>query len=427
MAREPQRLSRVTCFVLAGGDGRRLHPLTATLPKPLLPFAGVHRLLDFTLSNLANSRLCDAYVLTQHLAGDIGKYLSCRWGPSSGSPTRFMHHPSSERKRYTGTADAILQNLQHARIGDLILVLSADHVYRMDYRPLLDWHARSGARATVAALPVPLESAREFGILAVDSPGGAGRITAFVEKPQGALAADSNRMVQASMGVYVFDLWTLWRALSELQQSKSALDFGHDVIPWFVSRGEATACPAGRLGSDQPFYWRDVGTVDAYYKSSMDLISGTLRPESLPEERAHRGVDPATVESGSLLPDSEPWNGSVVASRIPLGKCAIERSIVGPGVTIGDGTDVRSSILLPGARIGHGASVRNAIIDSCGEVSAGDEIGYRPARDRERFLVTGEGIAVVSARRRERVWAASAPRSITGAGRRTATERPRDE
>lgn len=392
-------LRSVACFVLAGGVGERLLPLTVSTPKPLLMFGGLWCLLDFTLSNVSNSGVPGAYILSQYRQNDIEAYLGARWTPTSRQPTAFLNQPPRGAGRYQGTAHAVARNLDCAEPEtDLVLVLSADHVYRMDYRPMIERHRESHASVTVGVCPVAPEAARQFGVLSV---GSGGRIVDFVEKPENPPSAGPDGSVLANMGVYVFDRRVLARTLAVLGRLGGALDFGRDVLPYLVAGGDAEAYFAVS-SSGAAGYWRDVGTPDAYHASNMDLLG---------EDLFQRFVDsawpirlPVMTSVGSAHPEAPPWRGSIVVSRV-TGDCRIERSVVGPGVTIEDGAQVYGSVLLPGAHIGRGAVVRNAIVDAGVTIAEGEAVGCSPAMD-SRFERTDEGVLIVTYRRKGMVFMA---------------------
>lgn len=383
-----EAFSEVLSFVLAGGVGARLLPLTASSPKPLLPFGATHRLLDFTLSNVRHSGMRRAYVLSQHMNDAIGRYLRDRWTEAgSGGGTVFLNQPPTSGKRYRGTADAVAQNLREASGGsgsELVLVLSADHVYRMDYRGLLSHHVRSGAGVTVSAVPVSLDLARSFGVISADA---SGRILGFLEKPEhpSALAGVAGHAL-VNMGVYVFSRWILSRAIAELREGEPAIDFGRHVLPWMVERDVAGVYrePAGRDG----VYWRDVGALDTYHASHMELL----------DDKVGFDIDDPDwpVRSGEAVLTCRSRRTRVAASAL-VGDAWVERSVVGPGVVVENGADVRESVLLPGARIGSGAALRGAVVAGMGRVAARDVIGFDRDADRQRFPVTGAGVVVIPA------------------------------
>lgn len=378
--------SEVPAFVLAGGVGERLRPLTESSPKPLLPFGAAHRLLDFTLSNVRYSRMSRAYVLSQYMHEAIGRHLRDRWTEGAGpGGSVFLNQPPTSGKRYRGTADAVAQNLHDVPgswRSDLVLVLSADHVYRMDYRGLLSHHQRSGAGVTVAAVPVDVDAARSFGVIASDA---SGRILDFVEKPEHpASVAGVTDCALVNMGIYVFNRWILDCALAELREREPAVDFGRHVLPWMVERDVAGVYlePAGKTSA----YWRDVGTPDAYHATHMELLDDRIGFDIDDPDWLVRPSD-AVLTCCSRR--------TRVAASAAVGDAWVERSVIGPGVVVEDGADVRDSVLLPGARIAAGAALRSAVVCPGGCVAARDVIGFDQGADRERFPVTGAGVVVV--------------------------------
>lgn len=378
--------SDVTCFVMAGGQGKRLRPLTSHTPKPLLGFGAVHCLLDFTLSNVIHSGLGHAYVLSQYRSAAVGKHLE---GYQHEYPDlTIVNQPPVSGKRYRGTADAVRQNLAEIRT-DFILVLSADHVYRMDYRPLLEYAAARGFGVTVACIPVPREQARHFGIATTAADG---RITDFEEKPAHAPRGISPMML-ASMGVYVFTRTVIEEAVGELSTRYPDLDFGHHLLPFLVGRGTAGAYDV--RSEQQVDYWRDVGTLAAYHHAHMEFLDRQLGFDTLDPcwpVHAIEGTGPSREEPGARA-------DSVVAASAFVGRCRLEKSVVGAGAVVEDGADVRESVLLPGARVGRGSVVRRAILNADACVAGNDEIGLDRASDNARFEVTKTGVTVVATSR----------------------------
>lgn len=370
MSSTPCMLDDTMTFVMAGGAGKRLRPLTAKTPKPLVPFGGVFRILDFTLSNCRNSGLPAVAVLSQFESGQVGRHLDRIWGAGD---TRFVHRPSGPREPYAGTADAVRQNLELAvEMGARdVLVLSADHVYRADYRDLVRFHRDSGADVTVSAARVPLVDARHFGVLEVD---GVGEVTGFAEKPKcPAPHSGGSGTALASMGVYVFGLDILADALLD---RTAPMDFGRDVLPEVLERRQVMAWEFRdpRTGGS---FWRDVGTFDGYHEAHMVALD----PGS--------GFDPFDPDwpipacADSFVPTDAGVRGRV------------RRSVLSPGVRVGEGADIHESVLLDGVDIGPGTVVRRAVVGPGVRIPAGETIGIDPVSDRERFRVTGKGLAVI--------------------------------
>jgi glucose-1-phosphate adenylyltransferase len=368
----------VLTLILAGGEGERLSILSQVRAKPGVPFGGKYRIIDFALSNTVNSGLTDVAVLTQYaprsLMDHIGLGRPWDLDRTRGGVTLLQPYIGRGRARdwYRGTADAVLQNLDYIvdRDPELVLVLAGDHVYKMDYRPFINMHRSTGAEVTCAVRTVPLEEAHRFGILDVDA---SGRVTDFVEKPPN----PTSNLV--SMGVYVFS----WSSLREVL-SQDRVDFGRDVLPWMVREQR------GVYAYEFKGYWQDVGTVEAYWRTSLDLLSvdpgidlndlGWL-VYTKSEERP-----PAMIGPQGRIERSMVSHGCVIDGHV-------ERSILSPGVRVADGATVRDSIVMFDTVIGAGAVVDRSILDKECRVGAGAVIGegddLRPNRDEPERLYAG--------------------------------------
>ena len=383
-------------FVLAGGAGRRLNPLTKYRPKPLVPFGGCFRILDFTLSNCLNSGFNRAYVLTQHQSDAIAEYLQKGWSRFGAGFDEFaISVPAMSRTRYAGTADAVLQNvrLMQEHQCRFALVVSADHVYKMDYRNLLSFHASSGAEVTIATVEHPREGASEMGVLEIDDE----RVVGFKEKPgNGFVHSKNGKTVPVNMGVYVFNYETL---LGTAQTNNGeVIDIGADLIPRLLHSHKVNAYRHQDDESRKPLYWRDVGTLQAYYDASMDLL--------VPRQPIDPYENSWPIRSGSgirqvgrngfsqLLP--EIGMNSIVPHTADVADAYVYRSVLSAGVVLESGVDVQHSVILPKAVIGRGTAIRRAIIDANVVIEADDRIGYDPDEDGRRFHVLPNGIVVVS-------------------------------
>ena len=387
--------AKTLTFVLAGGEGRRLSPLTKYRPKPLVPFGGCYRIVDFTLSNCLNSGLKRVYVLTQHESESVGAYLRKGWSGIGPSHREFvLPNPPAGGKPYEGTADAVLQNLllleRHA--FEFVLILSADHIYRMDYRDLLSFHVARRAEATIATSIIH-GSSQEVGVLDVDD---SNRVVGFEEKPSHPKPNSKNEgMISANMGVYVFNREVLFAAMTD---GRRIIDFANDLIPELIGSYDVYAYRHEDRIKKTPRYWRDLGTPEAYYASSMDLLAADPPIDPYDCGWPIRSAYRVQLDGQNTLSEAGRFHkiNSIVPSGVNIDSASVYRSVLFPGVVLESGVDVRHSVLMPGAVIGRGAVVRRAIIDANVVIDAGDDIGYSPDRDRQRFHVLANGVVVVS-------------------------------
>ncbi|HEY5320820.1 MAG TPA: glucose-1-phosphate adenylyltransferase [Galbitalea sp.] len=397
-------------IVLAGGEGKRLMPLTADRAKPAVPFGGGYRLIDFALSNLINSGLRQIVVLTQYKSHSLDRHVSQTWRLDGITSSYVASVPAQQRlgKRwFSGSADAILQSLNLLRDEkpDIVVVVGADHVYRMDFAQMIDAHIASGAGVTVAAIRQPIALADQFGIidLETDVPT---RIAAFREKPKDAVGlADSPGEVLASMGNYVFDADILMDAvIRDGENPESNHDMGGDIVPDFVLRGEAGAYDLNR--NDMPgstdrdkFYWRDVGTIDSFFDAHQDLISAlpifNLYNREWPIFSQQLNSPPA-----KFVRDAKGNLGTTIDSIVSLGTLVsgghLERSVIGSWCVIDSAATVVDSVVFDRVHIGPNAVIRRAILDKDVVIAEGATVGVDPDADRARgFTVTDSGITVV--------------------------------
>ncbi|MFM7045524.1 MAG: glucose-1-phosphate adenylyltransferase [Ilumatobacteraceae bacterium] len=397
----------VLVMVLAGGEGKRMLPLTKDRAKPAVPFGGAYRIIDFALSNFANAGYLKIVVLTQYMSHSLDRHISQTWRFSALLGNYVTPVPAQMRRGpywFAGSADAIYQNINLItdESPDVVCVFGADHIYRMDPRPLVEHHLRVGAGVTVAAIPVGYEEAKSFGVIESDD---SGRILAFHEKSPTppTMPGDSTRCL-ASMGNYVFDTQTLIDIVTPTGDDNVPTDVGGHVIPALTRQGVAHVYDFSTNivpGQDEreKGYWRDVGTIDSYYDANMDLLAPVpvfnlyndqwpvfTRHESYPPAKISRGVfgEPAFVD-GSLL-----CNGSIVTGG------HVERSIISPGCVVHHDAHVTDSILMPGVVVGAGARVNRTIIDKNVTVPEGMRIGFDLAADAQRFTVSDRGIVVIS-------------------------------
>jgi glucose-1-phosphate adenylyltransferase len=383
--------AKTLAFVLAGGKGERLYPLTAHQPKPAVPFGGVFRIIDFTLSNLVNSGLRRIKVLTQYQQERLHSYvrngraqLSNEFRGEVGE--HIMCLPPSSGKRYRGTADAVYQNLDviEESNAEYILIVSGDQVYHMNYGELLDRHYTSRADLTMAAVHYPVERAASFGVIDTDA---GGRAVAFEEKPASPRPSESRPdHALVNMGVYVFSREALIETLRQNVDLNGRDDFGRDIVPVLTRLGRAVVFPFDG-------YWRDLGTLDLYYQTNLDLL-----PAGAPLDPYENTSWPTHALGGTKsLQHSWLASHSRVSVDATLTDCNVWMSIVSEGVRIEAGAALEAAIALPGARIGKGARIRNAIVAENAVVAAHAHIGYDAEADRARFPVTENGVVIIDA------------------------------
>jgi glucose-1-phosphate adenylyltransferase len=398
----------IFCIVLAGGEGKRLSPLTLDRAKPAVPFGGLYRLIDFALSNLVNANLLRIVVLTQYKSHSLDRHISTTWRLSPLLGNYVTPVPAQMRRGprwFVGSADAIYQNfnLINDECPEHIIVFGADHIYRMDPGQMVEQHVASGAGVTVAAIRAPIEQADQFGVVETAQDGR--KIAAFREKPEDAKGLpDAPDHVYASMGNYVFTREALVEAVTEdAADEGSNHDIGGDVIPLMVARGEAQVYDfaqnqvPGATERDRG-YWRDVGTLDAYYDAHMDLISVhpifNLYNQAWPIHTWPEPLPPA-----KFVFDEDGRRGFAVDSMVCAGAVlsggSARRSILSPGVHLHSSCAVEDSILMHGADVGRNAVVRRAILDKQVRVEPGAQIGVDPEADRERFTVSAGGVVVI--------------------------------
>jgi glucose-1-phosphate adenylyltransferase len=396
-------------MVLAGGEGKRLLPLTRDRAKPAVPYGGIYRLIDFPLSNLVNSGYLRIVVLTQYKSHSLDRHIAQTWRLSGLLGNYVAPVPAQQRKGknwFLGSADAIYQslNLLDDEKPDIVVVVGADHVYRMDFHQMVQHHIDSGAPLTVAGIRQPLSMADQFGVIDVDPE--AGRISAFREKPTDPdPLPDSPDEILASMGNYVFDAAALRDAVKkDAERRDSRHDMGGDIVPEFVERGEAGFYDfrdndvPGSTGRDRD-YWRDVGTLDVYYEANLDLIAVhpvfNLYNYDWPLITGNTRMPPAKfihAGPGRLGHASD----SFVSPGVIVSGASVARSLLSPGTLLHSWSSVSDSVILNGVEVSRHAQVHRCILDKNVVVGPRAQVGLDPERDEERgFAVTPGGITVV--------------------------------
>ena len=397
------RFDKVLGIVLAGGEGKRLMPLTADRAKPAVPFGGSYRLIDFVLSNLVNAGLRKIAVLTQYKSHSLDRHITTTWRMSTLLGNYITPVPAQQRlgpRWYTGSADAILQNfnLIADENPEHILVFGADHVYRMDPSQMFEQHQKTGAGVTVAAIRMLRSEAHDFGVIELEEDGIT--IKQFHEKPSDPPAMPGHPdLALVSMGNYIFKRDVMEEALIlDSEDLESRHDIGGNIIPALTAAGQAKVYDfannvvPGETDRDKG-YWRDVGSIDAYYDAHMDLVSihpiFNLYNREWPLLTNPPSMPPAKFSANGIAQDSIVGAGSIVAGG------HLNRTVASYDVHIGAGAFVDSSVLMPEVKIGDGAVIRKAILDKGVVVEPGAQIGVDLERDRQRFTVTDSGIVVV--------------------------------
>ena len=392
--------------LLAGGAGERLFPLTRDRAKPAVPFGGHYRIIDITLSNCINSGLRRVFIMTQYKALSLNRHIREGW---TGIVARelgefFEMLPPMQRTGsnwYMGTADAVYQNIYS--IGSeqpkRIIILSGDHIYKMDYSRMLEHHKETGAEVTLAALPIPPDEVSRFGVVEV---GQTGEVQGFQEKP----ASTSFRSpfnpnaVDASMGIYIFNTEVLLKALiADAEDPNSKHDFGHNILPNLLGKKKMMAYSFVDENKQQALYWRDVGTLDAYYDANMDLCAVSpifnLYDKNWPMRTRMRQYPPAKFvfdepgRSGMAI-------NSVIASGVIISGATVSNSVVSEDVRVNSYSAVDASIIFSHVNIGRYCRIRRAIIDRHVHIPEGTVIGYAPAEDKRRYFVTPSGLTIVT-------------------------------
>ncbi len=400
-------LHDIEVIILAGGKGERLYPLTKDRSKPAVPFGGLYRIIDFTLSNCVNCGMKRIYVLSQYKSHSLNRHIQRGWLAFFSYPLgEFIYNiPAQQRignSWYEGTADAVFQNIYTLQqdMPQYTLILSGDHIYQMDYLNMVEFHKENNADITIGVVPMPVATASEFGIIKADSDM---VVEGFQEKPKEnpVTMPDDPTRILVSMGIYVFNTKVLIKRLIEDAKRKTSdHDFGKDIIPRMVaSGGKVIAYPFKGVMNNE--YWRDIGTLDAYYDAHMDLVSVTpqfnLYDPRWPIHTVYSPYPPAKMvfsggedgkRIGTVL-DSIVCDGAIISGG------RVERSIISPNVRVNSYAEVHDSILMEGVNIGRNCMIKNTIIDKFVSVPANTVIGYDIEEDRKKYDVSEDGIVVI--------------------------------
>ena len=399
-------MKKLLTFVMAGGKGERLAPLTKDRAKPSVPFGGIYRIIDFTLSNCVNSGIRRIHVLVQYKSMSLSRHIRMGWNVLNSEVGEYIDVVPAQQRIdehwYQGTADSIYQNIYSIRIEnpDQVLILAGDHVYKMDYKRMLDAHRESGADLTIGVVPVPKEECSQVGVIEVDSKN---RVIGFEEKPEvGKTVPMDPEHVYGSMGIYIFDRKILEEELEIDAKQDTDHDFGKNIIPQMIKKAnrKIMAYQFVDMNHKEAMYWRDVGTLDALYEENMDLVQITpqfnLYDREWPIRTYQLQYPPAKFvfaqdiggRRGTAL-------DSLVADGCIISGGTVERSILSPNVRINSYAEVEDSLIFENVDVGRYARIRNAIIDKDVKIMPRARIGYSKEQDKKRFHVTPKGIVVV--------------------------------
>jgi len=398
-------LDNTLTLILAGGVGSRLAPLTNERAKPAVPFGGKYRIIDFTLANCVHSGLRRVLVLTQYKSHSLQKHLRDGWSIFNPELGEYITPVPPQMRTgdnwYSGTADAIHQNLYLLERSGAkhVVILSGDHIYRMDYASMIQQHVDNNADLTVGCMEVSIDEARSFGVMETDTEN---RILSFTEKPEQPVPlSDNPERAMASMGIYVFSMALLLESLvKDYESEASSHDFGNDIIPALIKDHAVYAHQfggsQGRVSQD--CYWRDVGTIDAYYEANMDLLK-PVPPIDLYQEdwtiRTHQQQWPPARTVPGVLGNEGIFINSIVAGGTIIAGGSVQESILFPRVYVGDEAFVERCLLFEGVKVGDGAQLKNCIVDKYVDIPPHTKIGFDPDEDARRFTVSEKGIVVV--------------------------------
>jgi len=395
----------VLTIILAGGQGERLYPLTMDRAKPAVPFGGIYRIIDFTLSNCLNSGLRKIVVLTQYKSFSLDKHLRLGWNIFNNELDEYIEQiPPQQRisdQWYQGTADAVYQNIYtlEKEQPEMVLILSGDHIYKMDYRNMALFHQGNEADFTIACMEVPLNEGKRFGVIETNEEN---RIIGFHEKPPEPIPSPNNpETTLISMGIYLFNTTTLVKAIIDDAKQDTNHDFGKNIIPEMIHSKRVYAYPFTDENNNGLSYWRDIGTLDAYWEANMDLVQISpefnLYDKDWPIRTYKAQYPPAKTVFNKDLPDgrADMILNSIVSEGCIINGAKVEGCVLSPDIRVEPHSEIYDSIIMEGVRIGRNVRIRKAIIDKSVKIPDNMNIGYNREEDSKHFTVTDSGIVVV--------------------------------
>ena len=400
-----QAHDKILTIILAGGQGERLYPLTKDRAKPAVPFGGIYRIIDFTLSNCLNSGLRKIVVLTQYKSFSLDKHLRLGWNIFNNELNEYIEQiPPQQRisdQWYQGTADAVYQNIYtlEKEQPEMVLILSGDHIYKMDYRNMARFHLENKADLTIACMEVPVNEGKRYGVIKTDEEN---RIVGFHEKPSEPIPSPNNPEVTlVSMGIYLFNTTTLVKAIIDDAKQDTNHDFGKNIIPEMIHSKRVYAYPFADGTNNNLNYWRDIGTLDAYWEANMDLVQESpefnLYDKDWPIRTHQEQNPPAKTTFKKTLPEerTDMILNSIVSGGCIISGAKVEGCILSPDVRVDTNSEIYDSIIMESVRIGENVKIRKAIIDKSVNIPDYMSIGYNREDDSKHFTVTDSGITVV--------------------------------
>jgi len=400
-----QAYDKILTIILAGGQGERLYPLTKDRAKPAVPFGGIYRIIDFTLSNCLNSGLRKIVVLTQYKSFSLDKHLRLGWNIFNNELNEYIEQiPPQQRisdQWYQGTADAVYQNIYtlEKEQPEMVMILSGDHIYKMDYRNMALFHLENKADLTIACMEVPVNEGKRYGVIKTDEEN---RIVGFHEKPSEPIPSPNNPEVTlVSMGIYLFNTTTLVKAIIDDAKQDTNHDFGKNIIPEMIHSKRVYAYPFADGTNNNLNYWRDIGTLDAYWEANMDLVQESpefnLYDKDWPIRTHQEQNPPAKTTFKKTLPEerTDMILNSIVSGGCIISGAKVEGCILSPDVRVDTNSEIYDSIIMESVRIGENVKIRKAIIDKSVNIPDYMSIGYNREEDSKHFTVTDSGITVV--------------------------------